>query len=645
MSSCGSTTDVWQREERANDNGRAEMFSLRATTRRNLRAVLLTIAVATALWAIWIALVGGFITTIGGLRIRSNNPQRVLVLTAIALGGYFLLGGVMPIRRLTLAVRRLASAIAGHPGAIAVLIAIATTVVAMSGSTRMAGGSDAYGYVSQADLWIHGSLEVRQPWVAEVPWPDAQWTFTPLGYRPVAREGEWAIVPTYSPGLPMLLAVAKRVGGQCVMYGVVPLLAGLAVLATYGIGRRLNSSVTGLIAAWLVATSPVTLSSSLEPLTDVPVMSTWALAFFFVLGQSTVSAAAAGLSAGLSILIRPNLVLLAVPLGLWVLCRRDVTGSFVHTRVVPAAVFAIGAGLGVGAVAAINQHLYGSPLTSGYGRLEDQVALARMLPNLRRYLSWFVETHSVVPLLGLMVLAAPLRRFWPRLADRTVVAAFGGVIILLWGFYAAYLEFDSWGYLRFLLPSWPLIMIGLGAIAEWVGTFGGVARWVAGITIVAVGVSNTVEASRRDVFEQRQAARHEAPIGRLVMTHTPPNSVLLTAERSGSMRYYGGRITLRYDLLHPDWLDRAVSWLGARGVRVYAVLDRRQADEVKARFSSQRTAAALDQPFLIYEPAGTALFDLSAPRDHAPPAAVITEPFPDAPHCDPPVPLLPLILK
>ena len=88
-----------------------------------------------------------------------------------------------------------------------------------------------------------------------------------------------------------------------------------------------------------------------------------------------------------------------------------------------------------------------------------------------------------------------------------------------------------------------------------------------------------------------------------------------------------------------------MSWLGTRGVRVYAVLDRRQAGEVKARFSSQRVAATLDRPFLIYEPAGTALFDLSQPRDPALPAAVIAEPFPDAPHCDPPVPLLPLILK
>lgn len=618
---------------------------LRETTRARLRAILLTVAIATLLWAVWISVSGGFITTIAGLRIRSNNPQRVLLLTAVALGGYFMLGGVLPVRRLASAARRLATAVAAHPGAIAVLLAISSTVVAIAGSTRMAGGADAYGYVSQADLWLQGDLKVRQPWVADIPWPDAMWTFTPLGYRPVESRSEWAIVPTYSPGLPMLLALAKRIGGQCLMFGVVPILAGLAVLATFGIGRRLHSPVAGLIAAWLVATSPITLSSSLEPLTDLPAMATWTLAFFFVLSTSVASAVAAGAAAGLAILIRPNLVILAVPLAAWLLCRRDVSGPFVRARLVPAALFALTSGLGVAAVAAINHHLYGSATSSGYGRLEDQVALARVLPNFYRYTSWFIETHTVIPLLGLIALTMPLRRFWPRVPDRGVFAAFVSVIVLLCGFYFGYLEFDSWGYLRFLLPGWPLMMTGFAAVAVWAGTLGRPARWVAGLVIIALGTSNIVQASRRDVFEQRQAARHDAPIGRLVMAHTPPNSVLLTMERSGSMRYYGGRVTLRYDLLDRQWLDRAVLWLTARGVRVYAVLDRRQAEEAKARFSTQRAAAAFDRPFLIYEPAGTALMDLSELRDPLRPPEVITEAFPDAPHCDPPVSMQPLVLK
>ena len=606
--------------------------------------MLLIVAVATLLWATWLLIAGGFITTIAGVRIRSNNPQRVLLITALSLGGYFLLGGGIPIARLTAFARRSATALRRHPTAIAVLLAVSTMAVAMAGSTRMAGGSDAYGYVSQADLWLAGSLKVPQPWVAEVPWPDAKWTFTPLGYRPAEVPGDWSIVPTYSPGLPMVFAVVKGIGGQCVMFGVVPLLAGLAVLATYGIGRRLSTPGAGLMAAWLVATSPVALSSSLEPLTDVPVMAMWALAFFFVLGASTASAAAAGLCAGLAILIRPNLVALTVPIGVWLLFRRDVAGPSLRARLLPAAVFAGAVAVGVGAVAAINQHLYGSATTSGYGRLQDQVALVRMVPNLRRYVSWIIETHTILPLLGLVAVAAPLRRLWPGASDRTVLPAFAGVVVLLWGFYCAYLEFDSWGYLRFLLPGWPLMMAGVGALAVGAGSFGPAVGRVAAIVVVSAGIWAGTVGLRLNIFDHRQAARHEAPIGHLVSTHTPPNSVLLTFERSGSMRYYAGRITLRYDLLHPDWLDRAVAWLTARGVRVYAVLDSRQAEEVKARFHTQRTVAALDRPFLIYQPAGTALFDLSQPDATARQTA-IQDPFPDAPHCDPPVPLPSLILK
>jgi hypothetical protein len=144
---------------------------------------------------------------------------------------------------------------------------------------------------------------------------------------------------------------------------------------------------------------------------------------------------------------------------------------------------------------------------------------------------------------------------------------------------------------------------------------------------------------RIEVYEARQAARHEAPLGRLIRAYTPENSVVLAFERSGSMRYYGGRVTLRYDLLDGNWLDRAVAWLGARGVRVYAVLDQRQAAEVKQRFATQQKAAVFDHPFLTYEPAGTSLFDLSAPLDPARPRIVIGNAFRDRPGCDPPEPL------
>ena len=154
-----------------------------------------------------------------------------------------------------------------------------------------------------------------------------------------------------------------------------------------------------------------------------------------------------------------------------------------------------------------------------------------------------------------------------------------------------------------------------------------------------LGLWNIRVAIRRDVFEQRQAARHEAPIGRLLREHTEANSVILAVHRSGSLRYYAGRTTLRYDMLDGDWLDRAVTWLGERNVHVYAVLDERETRESKERFAGQKAAAAFDRPVLTYKPASTSFFDLSAPPDGSKAPIVIAESLEDLPGCDPPVPL------
>ena len=607
---------------------------------------MLLIVCASFLWTLWLLAFGGFDVTLPGARIRSNNPQRVFAITLIALIGFFLAGGRIPVARIAAHLRAVAAGLGRYPGRVALLMAIGSAMAAYAGSTRIAGGPDAFGYVSQADLWLRGNLKVPQPWVRNVPWPDAKWTFTPLGYRPGAAADDWSIVPTYSPGLPMLMAVAKRLGGQCAMFAVVPLLSGLAVLATYGLGCRLNARTCGLIAAWLVATSPVVLGS-LEPLSDVPAMAAWTIAWYFLLGPSVSSAAAAGLCAALAILIRPNLVPLAAPMGAWFLLRRTGgTGAF-RSRLVPTAAFAVGVLIGVGAIALINQQLYGSPATSGYGRLEDQFAWNRVLPNLRRYLAWFTGIQTPVALVGFVALLFPARRLWPDVPDRRAFVVIGMFVAILWGMYCAYLEFDSWGYLRFVLPSWAFIMLGVGAVFLAAARLDGTAaRWLAGLAVVGLGAwTLAVAVWPLEVYAARQAARHEAPLGRLLREHTPENSVVLAFERSGSLRYYGGRITLRYDLLDREWLDRAVAWLGERGVRVYAVLDEHHAADVKQRFASQRTAAVFDYPFLTYEPAGTSFFDLSAPVDPSRPRIVIRDAFSDRPGCDPPAPLEPLALR
>ena len=592
-------------------------------------------------WAIWLIAAGGFDGTILGIRVRSNNPRRVLVASACALVGYLVAGGTVRVSPLFNALARGRTTFERQPGWVAAAIAAAAVVLTMVQGTRIAGGADAYGYVSQANLWLARDLKVPQPWVAQVPWPNSLWTFTPLGYRPSLDN--LTIVPTYSPGLPMLMAAAKSIGGQCALFAVVPLSLGVAVFATYAVGKRFGSPYQGLIAAWFLATSPVVLEVSLESLSDVPVMAAWSVALCCLLGTSLRSAVFAGFAAALAILIRPNLVPLAIPMVLWFLLRRAPAPSGLRSRLVFVLMFSLALLPGVAVVAALNRYWYGSATTSGYGSVGEIFGWAHVLPNLARFIAWIVETQTPLALLGVAALVVPLRAIWPALPDRRIFVVIALFVTLLWGQYSAYLEFDSPGYLRFLLPSWPLILVGLAAVLLAVGRlsvrFGRASVAVIVTLVMLLGLWNIRVAIRRDVFEQRQAARHEAPIGRLVREHTPVNSVILAVHRSGSLRYYAGRITLRYDMLDGAWLDRAVTWLAERNVHVYAVLDERETGESKERFAGQKTAAAFDRPMLTYKPASTSLFDLSTPPDESKAPIVIAESLEDLPGCDPPVPL------
>ena len=107
-----------------------------------------------------------------GVTLRSNNPERVFVIALAALVVYFLAGGRVrrdAAARILHPLSRGGRAIIDHlgprPALLAAAIAAALAIAAAAGSTRIAGSSDVYGYVSQADLWLSGSPSVRQPWV------------------------------------------------------------------------------------------------------------------------------------------------------------------------------------------------------------------------------------------------------------------------------------------------------------------------------------------------------------------------------------------------------------------------------------------------------------------------------------------------
>jgi len=103
----------------------------------------------------------------------------------------------------------------------AAIVSIGVAAIGVVRNSAVAGGSDAYGYASQADLWAKGAPIVEQAFAKTMTWPNAAASLTPLGYRvhyltPNASK----IVPVFSPGYPMAMAVVERVAGRRAVFVV-----------------------------------------------------------------------------------------------------------------------------------------------------------------------------------------------------------------------------------------------------------------------------------------------------------------------------------------------------------------------------------------------------------------------------------------
>jgi hypothetical protein len=440
-------------------------------------------------------------------------------------------------------------------------------------------------------------------------WPDARATFAPLGYIPSSDPR--AIVPVHAPGLPLLMAAAALVGGWCAAFWIVPLTGGLLVVATCAIGARIGRPLVGLAAAWLVATSPAVLSTLLNPMSDLPAAAFFALAIALVLGEGRTAAFGAGLAAGLAILIRPNLAPVAAPFVAWTLFR-DCQARPRTLRGLVTPWFIAGAAVGVVAEAAINDHLYGSPFRSGYGDLDHSTAYVRA--NVRAYASWLASTQTPAAFLGLAALLLPVRRLWPGPAARRALwffALYAAAVVVPFLFHTVR---EPWWYLRYVVPMWPVMMLGLAAVA---GALWRTGRWWLGagavLSLAALGAHGVVEANRRGVFDTRAGEQKYIDAARIVESRVDPAAAILAVQHSGSVRHYAGRMTLRWDMFTPGTLDWAVEWLTASGHRPYLLVEPWEVDLFRAQYAGSDRVGRLDwAPLVTLEAASIVqLYDLS----------------------------------
>jgi hypothetical protein len=547
------------------------------------RRFLYVIACVAPVWAVITYATDGVTLHLGGLRLKATEPVRPLIVGILAAAIYvwrysreaYDTDGVW-----LMAFLRRAAVVAAP-----VIILLGCAIGIYSGSFT-AGGSDAYGYVSQAGLWLKGSLRIEQPWVQQFSWPEREVTFAPLGYRPISPNG--TIVPTYASGLPILMAVFQGLLGANGPFYVVPVLGTLGLWFTYLLGREVSGSrPVGALAALLLLTSPVFLAHLLLPMSDVPVAAGWTLVALLALKKPRPAPLAAGLVAAATLMIRPNLVLLAlVPVITWLIAWRD--------RRTEIMAFGVGLAPGVIAIAALNTYLYGSPLTSGYGALGDIYSWSSAWPNLQRYSLWLVQTQT--PLVALAIIPFAVPSVFPshtRASARLCLALLLGLTLFSYIFYS---PFEIWTYLRFLLPAYPamfvLMAMGIRFLCVKLPI---VLRPAAAMAICIICLASTFIFTRDQfIFDARKFQRRHILAAEYVAELTPETAVIVSAEHSGSLRYYAHRITLRYDLLLDDRLDAALKELRAKGYHPYVVVDDWEEREFRKRFASKNHAGRLD---------------------------------------------------
>lgn len=474
---------------------------------------------------------------------------------------------------------------------IAAATAVAVGVVGLHWGTYAAGGSDSSCYALMADAFASGKLQPTGDLVAQVPWPEAPKTFTPGGFV-TSETNPSASAPVCAPGFSLLLAPLIALGGGDAMFILTPTAGAMLVWLTFTAGRALSSPLTGVMAAVLIAASPVMLYQVVQPMNDVTTAALWMATFAALLRRRY---ALAGVWCGLALLVRPNLLPLAIVASLAVGISDSGLGIRNVARFLAAT---IPFGL---VVLWLNNSLYGSPFRTGYGQLGQLFSFSVFSVNASRYFGWLIETHMPFPLLAF---AAPFVVAREKRGD--VVLAIGLVLATCF-IYFIYTPFDDWSYLRFLLPAIGLTMVLAAAVTEHVVTYaanafprrpGASALRSSIVFAITAGLAlfYVRTADDRLAFTLKHLEQRFRSAGIVVRDRLPERAVVLAVWDSGAVRFHGRKEALTWGGLDPAWLDRSLSWLDDHGRTPYILVESWEEPAFRNRFGNHSDIGKLDWP-------------------------------------------------
>ena len=429
----------------------------------------------------------------------------------------------------------------------------------------VAGGADSAGYLSASRLFSRGEIFQNEPELNELGLSD-EWihVFVPLGFLPGTQLR--TLVPAYPPGVPLHMAAAGRIGGLNAPFLVSP-IAGLFCLALmYALSREFQLSVpTSLAAPLILGLCPTFIFQAIQPMSDV-IATLWCLLTIYACLRSNRAlrfALAAGAAFGVAVLVRPNNLLLLAPILLALPLKPKHLMLFIAGALPFGAFFLWYNGI-----------TYGASLRTGYGSLIEGGLLAwsNFPPRFRHYAFEIFWQLSPLVLLGWLAVtvrpAIPFRR-------RLLLLVWPGIYL---AFYSFYLPYQTWWYLRFLLPALPAVIVG--ALLVWEDLARKLSRHQGRVVSLmgALLLLVTVCTQLYQVSEYNVLATDEYQRGEYVETSAeamrlfPSGAFILSMQTSGALRYYTDFRIVRWDMIDKYKGEMILRLLKERRQDLYALL-------------------------------------------------------------------------
>ncbi|MCH6259205.1 hypothetical protein MLD52_21790 [Puniceicoccaceae bacterium K14] len=356
--------------------------------------------------------------------------------------------------------------------------------------------------------------------------------------------------PTAFTGYPMFMAFLDLfLPESSAVWWSVFLCDMAAVLSIFIFIRSMNlSAYWALFAAASYGLSPLFVKIGSLPMTDILTGALGAWCWFHARHAHLRKryAVLLGLGLGYAVLVRLTNVFFFIPVVVTLLfqLRQQRWWWLIFLSGTPVALF----------WAIFNYQVYGSPISNGYGEVENLFGAEHFLPSIVYY------GRTLLMLLFPMVLILfPFSLFFWDEHKRDVTVAWVWVV-LIFGFHAFYYaSYENWWILRYTLAAWPALLYGsVLVVSQFVRriAYKGLERktetYVALFLAVAAIGYGAFQVKRTKAYE---FLFHEGPIitgVNWINENTDEGDVFLSFQTSGSMFYYTNRAFVRFERMSED---------------------------------------------------------------------------------------------